>query len=88
VKLDGNALKQITDVLTQQGYLKKGKRFRDAFNQFISNENFEERADSEAAWIDGPVLKYLVKRFEGGTASRSSAKQSAHDGGLPPDRPE
>jgi uncharacterized Ntn-hydrolase superfamily protein len=88
VRLDGDVLKQITDVLTQQGYLKKGKGFRDAFNEFIGNENFEERADPEAAWIDGPVLKYLVKRFEGGTASPSSAKQSAHDGGLPPDRPE
>jgi uncharacterized Ntn-hydrolase superfamily protein len=64
VRLGGDALKQITDVLRQQGYLKQGKRFQDAFNEFISNENFEERADREAAWIDGPVLKYLVKKFE------------------------
>jgi uncharacterized Ntn-hydrolase superfamily protein len=63
VELEGEALSQITDILTQQGYLKKGKGFRDAFNEFIGNENFEERADSEAKWIDGSVLEYLVKKF-------------------------
>jgi hypothetical protein len=44
--------------------LKKGKNFRNAFNEFIGNENFEERADPEAQWIDRPVLKYLVKKFK------------------------
>ena len=57
-------LKQITDLLAKAGYLKKGRTFREAFNEFIGNENFEERADQEAAWIDAPVLKYLVKKFE------------------------
>src|SRR5688572_8369728 len=63
VKLKGEALSQITDILTQQGYLKKWKGFRDSFNEFIGNENFEERADPEAKWIDGPVLEYLVRKF-------------------------
>ena len=63
VELEGEALSQITDMLTQQGYLKEKKGFRDAFNEFIGNENFEERADPEAKWIDGPVLKYLVRKF-------------------------
>jgi len=61
--LKGKALTQVTDILSAQGYLKKGKSFRDAFNEFIGNENFEERADPDAKWIDKPVLKYLVKKF-------------------------
>ena len=55
MQLNGKALQQITDVLVQEGYLKKGKSFRNAFNEFIGNENFEERADPEAKWIDKPV---------------------------------
>jgi uncharacterized Ntn-hydrolase superfamily protein len=61
--LKGKALKRITDILVQERYLKKGRSFESAFNEFIGNENFEERADPEAEWIDQPVLKYLVKKF-------------------------
>ena len=64
IEIKGVALEQITDILTRENYLKKGKDFRAAFTEFIGSENFEERADSEALWIDGPVLKYLVKKFE------------------------
>ncbi|HKY53377.1 MAG TPA: DUF1028 domain-containing protein, partial [Anaerolineales bacterium] len=63
VELKGKALIQITNVLTRQGYLKDGKEFREAFKEFIGNENFEERADPDGKWIDGPVLKYLVRKF-------------------------
>jgi len=63
VELKGTALKQVNDILEQEGYLKKRKSFRNAFNEFIGNENFEERADPEARWVDKPVLKYLVKKF-------------------------
>lgn len=63
VEIKGKALKQVTDILSQAGYLKKGKDFGRGFNEFIGNENFEERADPEARWIDKPVLKYLVKKF-------------------------
>lgn len=63
VQVRGEALDQIAKILAQQGYLKDGKGFRDAFKEFIGNENFEERADPEARWIDGPVLKYLIKKF-------------------------
>jgi len=63
VTIKGKALQQVTDILTRAGYLKKRNNFRNAFNEFIGNENFEERADPEATWIDGPVLKYLVKKF-------------------------
>ena len=82
VEIKGATLQQITDILTRENYLRKGKEFRSAFNEFIGNENFEERADPEAAWIDAPVLKYLVKKFNGVTASRSPAKQSPLDQGL------
>ena len=64
VELNDKALQQVTEILAQEGYLKKGKNFRNAFNEFIGNENFEERADPEARWIDQPVLKYLVKKFK------------------------
>lgn len=64
VAIKGKALQQVTDILAHAGYLKKSKNFRNAFNEFIGNENFEERADPEAQWIDGPVLKYLVKKFK------------------------
>ena len=63
VELKGKVLGQIADVLMQAGYLKNGKGFGAAFNEFIGNENFEERADPEAKWIDSAVLKYLTKKF-------------------------
>ena len=64
VELKGKSLVQITEILRQEGYLEKGRAYRDAFNEFIGNENFEERADPEAQWIDKPVLKFLVKKFK------------------------
>jgi len=63
VEIKGSVLDQITQILIDAGYLKQGKDFVDAFNEFIGNENFEERANAEAKWIDGPVLKYLTKKF-------------------------
>ena len=54
---------QLTEILKTAGYLKKGKSFKSAFNELIGNENFEERADPEANWIDKPVLKYLTKKY-------------------------
>jgi uncharacterized Ntn-hydrolase superfamily protein len=63
VELKDHTLVQITEILANAGYLNDGKEFTNAFNEFIGNENFEERADPEAKWIDGPVLDYLVKKF-------------------------
>jgi uncharacterized Ntn-hydrolase superfamily protein len=63
VEIKDNVRVQVTGVLTNAGYLTDGKEFADVFNEFIGNENFEERADPEARWIDGPVLEYLVKKF-------------------------
>ncbi len=63
VQIKGKALQQITEILARTGYLEKNKGFVNAFNEFIGNENFEERAHPGAEWIDRPVLKYLVKKF-------------------------
>lgn len=63
VEIRDEVLLQMTGLLTQQDYLKDGKVFREAFNEFIGNENFEERADPEGNWIDAPVLEYLRKKF-------------------------
>ncbi len=64
LQVKGRILEQLTRILKQQGYLKKNTEFAKAFSEFIGNENFEERADPKAKWIDRPVLKYLVKKFE------------------------
>jgi uncharacterized Ntn-hydrolase superfamily protein len=63
VLLKGKSLEQITTILKHEGYLKKNVTFQDAYNAFIGNENFEERSDPNAQWIDKPVLKYLAKKF-------------------------
>ena len=63
VELRDNAIRQMTEILTRTGYLQNGKGFNDAFKEFVGNENFEERADPEAKWIDAPVLEYLIKKF-------------------------
>jgi len=64
IEIKGKVSKLLTKILTIEGYLRKEKDFKDAFSEFIGNENFEERADSEAKWIDKPVLDYLVKKFK------------------------
>jgi uncharacterized Ntn-hydrolase superfamily protein len=64
MEIKGRVLSHLTTILKQQGYLKKETEFVGAFNEFIGNENFEERADPDGKWIDRPVLKYLVKKFE------------------------
>jgi uncharacterized Ntn-hydrolase superfamily protein len=53
----------MTAILKSEGYLKKNVDFQSAFTAFIGNENFEERATPK--WIDKPVLKYLLKKFNG-----------------------
>jgi uncharacterized Ntn-hydrolase superfamily protein len=64
LQIKGRILEHLTKILKQEGYLKKATKFVDAFNEFIGNENFEERADPNATWIDRPVLKYLVEKLE------------------------
>jgi uncharacterized Ntn-hydrolase superfamily protein len=61
--LRGKLLEHITVILKRTGYLKKNKTFADAFHEFIGNENFEERAEPAGKWMDKPVMKYLLKKF-------------------------
>ena len=63
VKLNGQVLTQLSEILRRRGYLNNKSDFITAFNQFIGNEKFEERADPQATWIDKPVLDYLVRKF-------------------------
>lgn len=61
--LTGKSLEQMTAILKQEGYLRKKRSFTEAFTELIGNENFEERADPGALWIDRPVMKYLTRKF-------------------------
>src|SRR5215208_2311315 len=63
LEITGTRHEQVNEILAQQGYMKDGKSFAEAFTEFIGNENFEERADPQASWIDGPVWNYLTKKF-------------------------
>jgi uncharacterized Ntn-hydrolase superfamily protein len=64
VAMKGKARKQMMEILARLGYLKNEKEFAAAFYALINNENFEERADPQAKWIDKPVLKFLIKKFQ------------------------
>ncbi|MGE5463921.1 MAG: DUF1028 domain-containing protein [Syntrophothermus sp.] len=63
VQIKGRPFNQLSEILQREGYLKKGRDFKKAFNELIGNENFEERADPQATWIDKPVLKYLIGKY-------------------------
>ncbi len=69
VLLTGAPLQQLQAILIQLGY-RNGKAdgtydesTKSALRAFTGNENFEERCDLEAGWIDRPVLEYLLKKF-------------------------
>ncbi|HET7144144.1 MAG TPA: DUF1028 domain-containing protein [Anaerolineales bacterium] len=62
--LKGKSLEQISAILKRAVYLKRNTAFQDAFNALMGNENFEERADPNAQWIDKPVMRYLLKKFK------------------------
>ncbi len=68
--LQGEDLRKLQLILFKQNYLKGemsgvlDEATREAFKNFIGNENFEERANPEEGWIDKPVLKYLFTKFE------------------------
>jgi uncharacterized Ntn-hydrolase superfamily protein len=64
VQIKDEIQQQITGILSRTGYLRDGRDFQAALHAFIGNENFEERVDPAARWIDGPVLKYLLKKFK------------------------
>jgi uncharacterized Ntn-hydrolase superfamily protein len=69
VRLEGKLLKEMQKIMKRLGYYtpvnsEYDDATRQAFDSFIGNENFEQRADPKAGWIDGPVLDYLLKKFK------------------------
>lgn len=69
VPLQGEPLRQLQEILVGLDYM-EGKTdgvydeiTKTALRAFTGNENFEERCDLEAGWIDRPVLEYLLKKF-------------------------
>lgn len=69
VKLEGKVVKDIQKIMKGLGYYtptsgEYDEATRQAFSAFIGNENFEERADPDKGWIDGPVLEYLMKKLK------------------------
>jgi uncharacterized Ntn-hydrolase superfamily protein len=68
VKLEGDVIKGIQKIMKGLGYYTPthgdyDDATREAFRAFIQNENFEQRADPDAGWIDQPVLGYLLKKL-------------------------
>jgi uncharacterized Ntn-hydrolase superfamily protein len=68
VALEGKVVMDLQRIMKALGYYSPTDGTYDdatkaAFRAFINNENFEERADPDAAWIDRPVLEYLLKQF-------------------------
>lgn len=69
VKLEDKVVKDIQKIMKELGYYtptngEYDDATREAFRAFIGNENFEERANPDAGWIDGPVLDYLMKKLK------------------------
>ncbi len=69
LKLEGEVLSEIQQIMKGLGYYTSSSSSyddatREAFQAFIGNENFEERASAEAGWIDKPVLEYLRKKLK------------------------
>jgi uncharacterized Ntn-hydrolase superfamily protein len=69
VRLQGQNVRDIQNIMKGLGYYtpadgEYGDATREAFRAFIANENFEERADPDAGWIDAPVLDYLIKKLK------------------------
>jgi uncharacterized Ntn-hydrolase superfamily protein len=69
ITLAGEILIALQEVLARLGYYKgqlqgqldSGTQI--ALNTFVGNENFEERCDPRAGWIDRPVFDYIMKKF-------------------------
>lgn len=67
--LTGHIVVQLQNIITRAGYYTGGthgkldEATQAALIAFIGNENFEERFDAQAGWMDRPVYEYLLKKF-------------------------
>ena len=69
LRLHGEPVREMQAIMKGLGYYtptdgEYDDATREAFRAFISNENFEERADPDAGWIDRPVFEYLLKKLK------------------------
>ena len=69
VFLQGEILQELQEILLSLGYLSHrangvyNKETQLALQAFTGNENFEERCNLDAGWMDRPVLEYLLRKF-------------------------
>ena len=68
--LTGKPLARLQGIISRLGYYagpvngKLDEATRAGLKAFIGNENFEERCDAQAGWIDRPIFDFLMKKFE------------------------
>lgn len=69
IQLTGTHLHNLQNIMARLGYLQTppsgiyDEPTREAFRAFTGNENFEERCDPAAGWIDAPVYDYILQKF-------------------------
>lgn len=69
IQLAGTHLHNLQNIMARLGYLQTppsgiyDEPTREAFRAFTGNENFEERCDPAAGWIDAPVYDYILQKF-------------------------
>jgi uncharacterized Ntn-hydrolase superfamily protein len=69
IPLTGTRLHSLQKIMARLGYLQTApsgvydEPTRQAFRAFTGNENFEERCDPAAGWIDAPVYDYILRKF-------------------------
>jgi uncharacterized Ntn-hydrolase superfamily protein len=69
IPLRGAQLVTLQKIMVKLGYLKApasnvyDEATQAAFRTFTGNENFEERCDPAAGWIDAPIYDYILRKF-------------------------
>jgi uncharacterized Ntn-hydrolase superfamily protein len=68
--MSGKTIIRLQEIITHAGYYagpihgKLDEATSTALNAFVGNENFEERCDTQAGWMDQPVFDYIIKKYE------------------------
>ena len=69
IQLQGEKLLAVQKIMQQLGYLKQAPTgtydttSQEALRAFMGNENFEERSDPAAGWMDLPVYDFILRKF-------------------------
>jgi uncharacterized Ntn-hydrolase superfamily protein len=69
LNLQGGVLGDLQTLMHNLGYLNQpasgvyDAATKQALRTFTGNENFEERCDIEAGWMDAPVYNFLLRKF-------------------------